>query len=59
MNYLSCKIDIVKSLANTLVECMGNCNIAEKDYKNLAHLLKNRINDVKFRYEEIVREFNI
>ena len=59
MNYLGCKIDIVNSLSNILVESMHNGNLKEKDSKNLAYILENRIKDIKFRYEQIIREFNI
>ena len=59
MNYLGCKIDIVSSLTNILVESMHNGNLKEKDSKNLAYILENRIKDIKFRYEEIIREFHI
>ncbi|MBR1681314.1 hypothetical protein IJ707_05950 [bacterium] len=60
MNYLGCKIDIVKSLAKVLNETVErNDDVSKKDSKNLIILLQNRIKDIKFRYEEIVSELHI
>ena len=59
MNYLSCKIDIVNSLMNILIESLYNDNLTKKDSKNLIYILENRIKDIKLRYSEIIREFDI
>ena len=60
MNYLGCKIDIANSLVNSLIESMCfSGNLTEKDSKNLAQLLQNRIKDIKFRYEQIMQELKI
>lgn len=60
MNYLGCKIDIVSSLAHVLNKTVErNDDVSKKDSKNLIILLQNRIKDIEFRYEEIIREFNI
>ena len=60
MNYLGCKIDIANSLVNSLIDSMcWSGNLTEKDSKNLAQLLQNRIKDIKFRYEQIMQELKI
>ena len=60
MNYLGCKIGIVNSLAHVLNKTVErNDDVSKKDSKNLIILLQNRIKDIEFRYEEIMREFNI
>lgn len=60
MNCLSGKLDVLNSLANSLIDSMCfSGNLTERDSKNLAQLLQNRIKDVKFRYEQIMQELKI
>ena len=60
INAIGAKIDIIDSIAKALSTCLyGESNLTERDAFSFAHLLENKIKDLKIRQEKLIKELNI